>query len=421
MKAEVIFTGTELLLGQITNTNAPTLLRQLANLGIDVYREITVGDNQSRLVAAIRQAGERSDLILVGGGLGPTDDDIAREALAEALNLPLVADAQALETVKAFFSKLNFSMPESNKKQALVPAGGLLIENPIGTAPGILLKHLGKIYFLLPGPPREFSLMVANHLVPLLQDLNRGQPTVINSRIMKVCGMGEATIGEILKDLMAGANPTLGTVAQLGEIHLRITAKAADEARSLALITEMEHEIHRRIGKYVYGTGEDTLESVIGKLLAARRYTLATAESCTGGLLAHRLTNIPGSSAYFMMGLVAYDNRIKTGVLEVPARLLETRGAVSEEVAAAMATGIRRLAQTDIGIGITGIAGPGGSTPEKPVGLVYIGLDYRGKLDVRRRQMWGERQEIKERSAQYALYMLLRTLKNNNNAGSATH
>ena len=421
MKAEAIFTGTELLLGQITNTNAPYLLRQLANQGIDVYREITVGDNQSRLAAAIRQAGERSELILVGGGLGPTDDDISREALAEALNVPLVEDPQALEAVKAFFSKLNFSMPESNKKQALVPAGGTLIENPIGTAPGISLKHQGKIYFLLPGPPREFALMVNNHLLPLLQDLNREQQTVINSRVIKICGMGEAAVGENLKDLMANPNPTLGTIAQLGEIHLRITAKAADEARSSLLITKMEDEIRRRLGKYIYGTDEETIEGVVGELLAGRGYTLAVAESCTGGLLAHRLTNVPGSSRYFPMGLVAYDNRIKTNVLGVPANLLAARGAVSEEVAAAMAAGVRRLAQTEVGIGITGIAGPDGGTEDKPVGLVYIGLDYRGDLNVRQRRMWGERQEIKERSAQYALYMLLRTLKGGFTAGSAAN
>ncbi|MHB1126234.1 MAG: competence/damage-inducible protein A [Bacillota bacterium] len=412
LKAELIFTGTELLLGQILNTNAQYLQLELASLGIDLYYEVTVGDNQQRLIEAIRQAMGRADLIIIGGGLGPTDDDLSRESLAETLGLPLETDPHALVMVKSFFEQRNYSMPESNLKQALVPRGGKALENPLGTAPGLFLEHAGKIFFLLPGPPREIKRMAQDHLIPYVKQKNRDQSSVILSRVLKLCGIGEATVGEKIRDLARSVNPTIAPTAKAGEIHLRITAKAPDETEATHLISGMEAQVRQLLDVNIFGTDDQTIEQVLGDILVSRGLTLSVAESCTGGLLAHCLTNVPGSSRYFQMGVVAYDNRWKTDILGVDPQLIATRGAVSEEVAMAMASGIRRLAKTDIGVGITGIAGPGGGAPEKPVGLVYIATDDRGEV-----QFWkgllpgGERTAIKEFTAQTALVLLWRSLR----------
>ncbi|MHB1420278.1 MAG: competence/damage-inducible protein A [Bacillota bacterium] len=412
MKAELIFSGTELLLGQILNTNAQYLQLELASLGIDLYYEVTVGDNQHRLMEAIRQAMGRADLIIIGGGLGPTDDDLSRESLAETLGLPLETDPKALVMVKEFFEQRNYPMPGSNLKQALVPRGGRALENPLGTAPGVFLEHSGKIFFLLPGPPREMKRMAQDHLVPYIKQKNKDQASIIFSRVLKVCGIGEASLGEKIRDLARSANPTIAPTAKAGEIHLRITAKATDETEAVRLISGMETEVRQLLQGNIFGTDDQTIEQVVGDILVSRGLTLAVAESCTGGLLAHCLTNVPGSSRYFQMGVVAYDNRWKTEILGVDRELIATKGAVSEEVAMAMASGIRRLANTDIGIGITGIAGPDGGTPEKPVGLVYIATDDRGDV-----QFWkgllpgGERTAIKEFTVQTALVLIWRSLR----------
>ncbi|KKM08738.1 damage-inducible protein CinA [Clostridiales bacterium PH28_bin88] len=410
MKAELVFTGTELLLGQIVNTNAQYLSKELAAIGIDVYYHVTVGDNLARLVSTIRQAQGRSDLVIVGGGLGPTEDDLSREALAEALGVPLEEDPEVMAVLRQFFERRGYPMPENNRKQALVPREGMILPNPIGTAPGLLLEHEGKTFVLLPGPPREFRLMVSEQLLPYLVKVNRGQDAVIRSRVLKIIGVGESMLEERVKDLLGSANPTLAPTAKPGEVHLRITAKAPGVPEADALIAELESKLRERLARNIYGVDQETLEGVVGGLLVKKGLTLGAAESCTGGLLAHRLTNIPGSSAYFKLGVVAYDNRWKVNILRVDEELLSRFGAVSPEVASAMATGIRLIAGTDLGVGITGIAGPGGATPEKPVGLVYLALDFQGKVKIRRELFMGQRVEVKERSAQSALTLLWRFL-----------
>ncbi|HBT47933.1 MAG TPA: competence/damage-inducible protein A [Peptococcaceae bacterium] len=410
MLAEAIFTGTELLLGQVVNTNAAFLGEQLAAAGINLFRQVMVGDNLERIKQAILEAKERADLVIIGGGMGPTEDDLTREALASALGLPLEEDPEAREHILGFFAARNRPMPRQNLKQALFPRGARPLPNPLGTAPGIFLSHQGKLYACLPGPPAEFQPMLTQELLPLLNSYRR-QQEVIFSRVLKVTGMGESAVEERVRDLLAGTNPTLAPLAKTGEVHLRLTARAPDTAAALAVIEPVDREIRRRLQDYVYGADEETLEEVIGRLLAAMGWTLATAESCTGGLLAHRITNVPGSSAYFRQGLVAYANEAKIRLLGVPPEVLDRQGAVSDEVAAAMAAGVRRLSGTEVGVGITGIAGPGGSTPSKPVGLVYIAVDLQGDIQVRRELFQGGRQEVKGRATNSALDLLWRRLR----------
>ncbi|QGP92793.1 Putative competence-damage inducible protein [Neomoorella glycerini] len=412
MLAEAIFTGTEMLLGQIVNTNAACLSRELAAAGISLYRQVVVGDNLERIREAIDDARRRADLIIVSGGLGPTEDDLSREALAAALNLPLVEDPAARENVTRYFAARRRPMTSNNLKQALLPAGARALDNPFGTAAGVFLEHEGKIYALLPGPPREFEPMVVDRLLPLLEPYG-ARREVIFSRVLKIAGMGESAVEEALKDLLHGDNPTLAPLAAPGEVTLRLTARAGSPEQARELIRPLEAAIRERLGEHIFGSDADTLEGVVGAILAGRRLTLAIAESCTGGLLAHRVTNIPGSSDYFLGGMVAYSNEAKIKFLGVEEETLAAHGAVSPEVAAAMAQGVRRAFAAGIGVGITGIAGPGGGTPAKPVGLVYVGLDIQGKVEVRRELFIGDRESIKWQSSQSALYLLWRGLRNN--------
>ncbi len=410
MLAEAIFTGTEMLLGQIVNTNAAFLGRELAAAGISLHRQVVVGDNRERIRAAIIDAGRRAGLIVVGGGLGPTEDDLSREALAAALGLPLVEDAIARENITRYFAARQRPMPASNLKQALLPAGARPLENPCGTAPGVFLEHGGRIYALLPGPPHEFEPMLTGQLLPLLEPYG-ARREVIFSRVLKIAGAGESAVEEAVKDLLHSDNPTCAPLAKPGEVTLRLTARAANIAAARELIQPLETAVRRLLGDFIYGSDDDTLEGVVGALLRQRRLTLAVAESCTGGLLGERVTRIPGSSDYFQGGIISYSNEAKVKILGVPAATLAACGAVSQEVAAAMATGVRRVMATDIGIGITGIAGPGGATAAKPVGLIYIGLDFHGQVDVRRELFVGERENIRWLASQSALYYLWRGLR----------
>lgn len=410
MLAETIFTGTELLLGQIVNTNAAFLARHLAAAGISLYRQVVVGDNLERIKQAILEAQPRADLIIVCGGLGPTDDDLTREALAAALEVPLEEHPGAREHILQFFAVRHRPMPAQNLKQALIPRGAQILENPLGTAPGFFLAHKGKLYACLPGPPGEFRAMLLEKLLPLLAPYGAGRE-VIFSRVLKITGLGESAVEEKVQDLLSHTNPTLAPLAKTGEIHLRLTARAPDIRAALALIEPLEKEIRHRLADYVFGSDEDTLEGAVGSLLTSQGWTLAVAESCTGGLLAHRLTNIPGSSTYFRQGIVAYANEAKTQLLGVSPEDLTLHGAVSSEVALAMARGVRALAGTDVGVGITGIAGPGGGTPTKPVGLVYLAVDLRGETQVRRELFQASREEVKWRASQSALDLLWRALR----------
>lgn len=410
MKAHLISTGTELLLGQITNSNAPFIAQRLAELGIDLYTQVTVGDNRERLAEAIKSAREKADLVIINGGLGPTEDDVTREVVAQVLGLPLEENPEALAVVEGYFQKRGLKMSQASLKLALAPAGARVLKNPLGTAPGLLVKHQGITYILLPGPPQEMELMFKKEVIPYLEE-HRDFSGIIKSRVLKVVGLGEPLVEEKVKDLLNSTNPTLAPVVNMGEVHLRITAKAESPAQAQGLIGAMENQVRQRLGEYIYGADGETLEEVVGRMLQARDLSIAVAESCTGGLLAHRLTNVPGSSAYFHLGTVVYANRWKSNLLGVSLGTLAAYGAVSSQTAEAMAQGIRRLANTDVGIGITGIAGPSGGTEAKPVGLVYIALSYQGKVTVHKEQFLGDRKAIKAQTVQKALWLLWKMLK----------
>lgn len=415
MRAEIVSVGTELLLGQIVDTNAAYLARVLSELGISMYRRTTVGDNRERLLAALREALTSADVVFTIGGLGPTMDDITRDMLAEAMGDTLVQDEEIAQQLRRFFAQRGMPILESNLRQALVPHSGRAIPNPHGTAPGLLFEGKdGKIAIALPGPPNEFIPMVNEQVVPYLRARTGGKG-VIRSRILRVIGIGESFVEDKLKDLMQSSYPTLAPYAKVGEVHLRITAFAETAEAAEQVIAERAAQIRERLGHVVYGEGEDTLELAVVRLLQQRGETVATGESCTGGLLAARITDVPGSSKVFLGGVVAYSNAAKTAFLGVPAELIERVGAVSEEVAQALAEGARDRFGATYGIGITGIAGPEGGTPEKPVGLVYIALSQENyKATVERCEFIGSRGIIRQRATQTALNSLrLRLLKAN--------
>ncbi len=405
MRAEILSVGTELLLGQIVDTNAAYIARELAALGLDVHFKQTVGDNPGRIQETLRLALGRADVIVMTGGLGPTEDDLTVEAVAEALGLELAHDPAVAEHIRRFFETRGRPLPDTVFKQALLPRGARVIPNLRGTAPGVHLEHDGRMIFIMPGVPFEMDGMMRDYVIPYLRA--RTADTVIRSRILRVTGEGESAVEVRIKDLIRGRAPTVAPYAKLGEVHLRLTAKgrpddvAAQIARGEALVRE-------RLGDLVYGIDDQMLEDVVADLLVSRGMTIAVAESCTGGLLAKRLTNVPGSSAYFMEGIVAYSNQAKVDRLDVDPALLEQYGAVSAPAAEAMATGIRRRAQTALGVSITGIAGPAGGTAEKPVGLVFIGLAHDRDVQHRRFAFGSEpgREGIRHLAAQAALNMV---------------
>jgi len=405
MRAEILSVGTELLLGQIVDTNAAYIARALADLGIDVFFKQTVGDNPQRIQEALRLALSRADAVLITGGLGPTEDDLTVDAVAAALGEELVEDAAVVEHVRAFFAARG-RRPTSNVfKQALVPRSARVIPNGRGTAPGIHLERDGRMIFIMPGVPYEMDAMMREYVLPALRERAGGD--VIRSVVLRVTGEGESAVEMRIKDLLAHTTPTIAPYAKLGEVHLRLTAKGPADTVARQLV-EGERRVRERLGDLIYGRDDELLEQVVGRMLVARGETLAVAESCTGGLLAQRLTSIPGSSAYFLEGIVAYSNAAKTDLLDVPQAMLEAHGAVSAEVAEAMAEGIRRRAGATYGLSITGVAGPTGGTEEKPVGLVYLGLASGGGGQHRRLTFGSQpgRTGIRHLAAQAALNLL---------------
>lgn len=405
MRAEVISVGTELLLGQITDTNAVRLAQVLAEAGVDLFFKQTVGDNLARIQEAVRLALARADLVLMTGGLGPTEDDLTVEAVAGALGLPLHRDASVEEQIRAFFAARRRAAPESVYKQALIPAGAQVIPNRRGTAPGVVISHGGATVVIMPGVPVEMEGMVQDFLIPWLRARTGG--VVIRSRVLKVTGLGESAVEEQIRDLLHLETPTIAPYAKLGEVHLRLTAKGSPDEVQRALAAG-ETAIRERLGHLVFAADEESLEEVTGRLLRAAGKTLAVAESCTGGLIGDRLTNVPGSSAYFLHGVVAYSNAAKVALLGVALELLERHGAVSAPVALAMARGVQRQAGSDLALGVTGIAGPTGSTAEKPVGLVYGALVDREEEKVQEWRFGAEagRRGIKYLASQAALNLL---------------
>ena len=410
MGAELLTIGTELLLGQIVDTNAAWMAQRLAEAGIDVFYKTTVGDNWGRIEAAMRLAMSRADVVLMTGGLGPTEDDLTRDVLAAVLERPLRLDPQVLAAIEQRFAHRRVAMPENNRKQAMVPQGAEVLRNPRGTAPGLWARHAGCALACMPGVPSEMRPMLLDQVIPRIR-ANFGIQSRIVSRVLKTCGISESTldqrIGDYFRDMR---NPTIGVLAHAGEIHVRLTCKGDDPDEIAAKLDALEGKIRARLGHLIFGRDEEKLEAVVGRLLRDRKATLAVAESCTGGLVASRVTDIAGSSDYFERGVVAYSVEAKEGLLNVPADLIEQQGVVSLDVARAMAAGVRRMSGAGLGLATTGIAGPSGGTPETPVGLVCVALAWDGGDAAREFRLLGDREQVKYRGAQMALEMLRRHL-----------
>ena len=404
MRAEILAVGTELLLGDILNTNAQFLAQELANLGIELYYQTVVGDNPKRLRDTIFHAFSRADLVITTGGLGPTEDDLTKETAAEYFGERLVLDERALGRIRKYFERTGRTMTENNVKQAMVPEkNGIVLYNDNGTAPGIILEKNGKIIIMLPGPPRETVPMFQNQVRPYLA---KKQEFTFVSRILRVAEVGESAMEDRVKDIIdAQTNPTIAPYAKDGEAILRITAKARDEAEANRLIDPVAAALGERLGTAVYGEGETNLETVVAEQLLRKQLTLAVAESCTGGLIVSELVEYPGISAVLLEGCVTYSNEAKMRRLGVKAETLAKYGAVSEETAREMAEGIAKTSGAAIGLATTGVAGPE-SSEGKQVGLVYIALSYRGKTQVKQCSFVGKRNKIRERAAYAALNLL---------------
>ncbi|MFL0252749.1 competence/damage-inducible protein A [Clostridium neuense] len=416
MKAEILCVGTEILLGDILNTNTQFLSKELANMGFSIYHQAVVGDNVERLKNEFKLAIERADIVITTGGLGPTKDDLTKETAAEYFGKKLIFDEDSYTSIVEYFDKLGVKISENNKKQAYFPEGCTILKNDYGTAPGCIINEDNKIVILLPGPPREVLPMFKNYVVPYLK---KYQEAVFVSKVLRVVGIGEGNAAEKLQDIMdRQTNPTIAPYAKDNEVTFRITASAKTEKEALDLIEPMEKEVRERLGDNVYGTDDTSLEEVVGKLLIENNITIATAESCTGGLLAGRLVNYPGISEVFMQGAVTYSNDAKIERLGVKKETLDKFGAVSSETAAEMAEGIAKTSNTNIGVSTTGIAGPGGGTEEKPVGLVYVGLYINGKVKTKKLNIPGDRQKVRNRVVTIALDWIRRETMRSNNASS---
>ncbi len=368
---EIISVGTELLLGEILNTNARFLSLELASLGISVLRQTTVGDNPDRLAQALKDALSRSDIVITSGGLGPTADDITKEVCCQVMGVKLVVDEEILARLENFFSSRNIKMPQSNKKQALVPLGGTIFYNENGTAPGIACENGTKCVILLPGPPRELNPMFLESIKPFLLKYT---DEIILSHTIRTFGIGESAMAELAEDLLGNKNPTVAPYAKDGEALLRVTACAQTRAKAETLCAPVIENLLVRLSPYVYGVDVDSLQQRVVELLTEKKLKVALAESCTAGYTAKRLTEVAGASKVFECGIITYSNRIKIKLLNVSPDTLKEHGAVSEQTAIEMAKGARIIGDADIGVGITGIAGPNGDGSKSPAGLSFIAL-----------------------------------------------
>ncbi|HLV09462.1 MAG TPA: competence/damage-inducible protein A [Halanaerobiales bacterium] len=408
MITEIISIGTELILGDVVDTNSSYIAQKMTENGFDIHYLNTVGDNKQRLVEVFKRAMMRSELVITTGGLGPTDDDLTREAIASATGTELLMMPELLTRVKEFFKSRKYKLTENNKKQGLLPEGARALSNEIGTAPGIMMERDDCVIIALPGVPREMKHIFNNSIIPYLKEINS---MIIRSKVLNFFGIGESNLETELRDIIRKqSNPTLALLAGNGDVKIRITAKGKRSKEVDRLIEEAEVKIRNRVGRYIYGVNEQGLEEATAKLLQDKGLNLSLAESCTGGLLGNRITNVPGSSVYFKGGIVAYSNGIKINVLGVKKDTILKRGAVSKETAKEMAICIRKKMETDIGIGITGIAGPGGGSKDKPVGLIYVGLSTRARTKVYKLNLPYDRAWNKWLTAQYALYYLYRYL-----------
>ena len=413
MVCELISVGTELLLGNIVNTNTQFLAEKCALLGLSMYHQVTVGDNRERLTQVIRTALDRSDIVILTGGLGPTEDDLTKEVCAEVMGFSLAEDPHTRQMIESYFkNNIYKEIPDNNWKQAIVPQGAIVLDNHNGTAPGLILEKDNKTAILLPGPPNELIPLFNEQVYPYLEKL---RPEVIRSQMVKVCGIGESQVEDKLLDLIASqTNPTIATYAKTGEVHLRITVSAATTEEADSMIKPVVKEIKKRLGDAVYSTKEnESLEMAVVRLLKKNGLTVTTAESCTGGMLAARLVNVPGVSDVYREGYITYSNKAKRRLLDVNKSTLKKYGAVSEQTAREMAIGGVFANGADVCVATTGIAGPDGGTEEKPVGLVYISCYLKDKVTVERFQFKGNREKIREQTVVKALDLLRRSILKN--------
>lgn len=413
MTAEIITIGDELLIGQVVNTNAAYIAEHLNGAGIAVAKVTTVGDDEDAILAALGEAWKRFDLVIVTGGLGPTHDDITKKALCKFFQTSLVLHEDTLDNVKRLLAKRNLPWTDLAREQAMVPRTATIIRNRFGTAPGMLFEQEEKSLIAMAGVPYEMQGIMGDFVIPYLR--NRSSGTTILHRTLNATGIAEAllfeqlgNIDEILRSSSGKQNATLAFLPSPQGVRLRITVHECDERTARKRIEEIESRIRVRAEKYIYGTDDETLEQVVGRLLTEKKLTIAVAESCTGGLIADRITNVPGSSQYFERAIITYSDRSKVEILRVPEDLIRKHGAVSREVAESMAAGVRRVAQTDVGVSTTGIAGPTGATPEKPVGLVWIGYADHQESVALRFHFGDDRRRVKERATQAALELVRR-------------
>lgn len=411
MTAEIVSVGTELLLGNIVNTNAAHIARALAVFGVDVYYHTTAGDNLARATATIRTALERSDAVIVTGGIGPTPDDCTRDAIAGALGVGVEQRAELVAQIDERYARRGRTPNAAAYKQALIPVGAEAMVNPVGTAPGILATRDGKAIYAMPGVPFEMERMLDETVLPDLR-ARFGLTTGLFARVLRTRGIGESDLAQHLADLLESAtNPTVATYVKTGEVEIRLTARATDAAAAQRLFEAPEWEIRARVGSFIHATDDERDEERLGERLTSAGWRLVTAESCTGGWLGEQITRVPGSSGWYLGGVVAYSNALKERLLGVDPAILAGPGAVSAECAAAMARGAVERLGGECGVSITGIAGPDGGSGEKPVGLVYLGwYDVEGHGEVTEHRFPGGRAGVRERAVLAALETACRQL-----------
>jgi len=413
MKAEIISIGSEILKGQITDTNANFIAKKLVELGIDLEHISAVSDNPESLLSTLKLAFQRSDVIITTGGLGPTEDDITYQTIAQALNLKLIKYPGAEENLKRILKKINTTLSPSNLKQTYLPEGAKIIINQYGTAPAMILEKDNKIICSFPGVPHEMKRLVEENLIPYLKE-KFPPSTIKKSKTLKITGLGESSVNELIRDYMnKQTNFSFGIYANPEDIQVQITTQAPTEKEVEKMLQSSVNQLTKILGNYIYGSDKETIEEVVGNLLKSKKLKVSVAESCTGGILGEMITRIPGSSKYFQGGVISYNSRVKEELLKVPPEVITKYGEVSRQTAKLMAEGVRRCCHSDIGISITGIAGPGGATDKKKVGLVYMALADGKKTLTQKHQLFGDRQLIRLRSARRVLNMLRMYLMEN--------
>lgn len=393
MVAELISVGTEILLGEILNTDAKFLAEELSKIGIDVYHQVVVGDNANRLKEALKLAASRSDVIIASGGLGPTPDDITKEVIAEFMDEELVLHEESLKRMEDYFKRMNRVMVKSNIKQAMMPENSIVLPNNCGTAPGCIIEKNGIAVIMLPGPPSELTAMYRESVKPYLEKKTGAK---LYTKTFHIFGIGESSVAEKFSEMMEkGTNPSLAPYAKTGEVHLRLAVKSESEDEANEILEKTSEELRSELGEYIYSEDGKNLNETVVELLIKNKQTISCAESCTGGLLAKMITDIPGTSEIFNESYITYANASKERILGVSHETIEENGVVSEKVAMEMAEGVRKVSGSDIGVGITGIAGPTGGTETKPVGLVYVAVSTKDGVFAKELHLNGNRDRVR--------------------------